>query len=121
MNTVIYGVSFKKKKDVLFCLGYKQYISEWQIKNQYHGLENLIKNRLGLQDDKEIKNKLQELRDNYYKSQELNINESVLMVLKSGYNLLTGTQRSTLLTSIATVTGQDVETLKAEVKNFINQ
>lgn len=120
MNYQIFGVSFKRKKDLLFSLGYKSYISEWQIEKQYNGIENLIKYKLGLQDETEIKKKLQELRDLYYKNQELNINESVLLVLRSAYRVLTNSQKLVLLTSVSTLTNQDAEELRKEVDAFIN-
>ena len=119
MNYQIYGVSFRMFKDLQLAIGYKTPMAITQINKQYGGIEQLIKNKLGLEDETEIKKKLQELRDQYYAGSTVPIKSNVLQFLQASNKLLSNTQKESLYTAIATATGTDIEQLKEDVKDFL--
>lgn len=120
MNFTIFDVSFKRKKDVLFCLGYKSEIAQTQIDKQYKGFENLIKNRLGLENVNDIKNKLQELRDQYYNDSVKTIDPTVKQVMKAMYKLLSNTQKEAIIAAVSISSDKTTEEIKEAVNDFLN-
>lgn len=120
----VYDVDFKQKKDFFFALGYSRAVCSAVVTKQYKGIKNLIKVRLGLNNEKEIKEKLQELRDNYYKMLEINENRNenykrvhhyIYDCLLSAWHQLPQDKQETILQTVATLNNIDVKTIKKEL------
>lgn len=122
----VHEVEFKNKLDFFKALGYSRPLSPAQITNQYQGIDNLIKTRLNLTDESEIKNKLQELRDQFYSVKKEDINISINMpaliaVYKSAFRMLNKEQQQAIICTVASLKGVTVETLTAEIEEDLKK
>lgn len=122
----IYNIRYMSKVDFFKSLGYKNAIPQTQITNQYHGIDNLIKTRLNLTDESEIKNKLQELRDQFYSVKKGDINTSINMpalsaVYKSAFRMLNKEQQQAIICTVASLKSVAVETLTAEIEEDLKK
>lgn len=122
----VYSIDFNSKGDFFYTLGYKRPLSPAQITNQYQGIDNLIKTRLNLTDESEIKNKLQQLRDQFYSVKKEDINTSINMpaltaVYKSAFRMLNKEQQQAIICTVASLKGVAVEALTAEIEEDLKK
>lgn len=119
----VHEVEFKNKLDFFKALGYSRPLSPAQIKNQYKGIDNLIKTRLNLVNDSDIEPKLKELKERFYNSSECQEQKNIYpenyfllnAVYKTAFKMLTAEQQQTIIQTVATLKNIDADSLMSEI------
>lgn len=121
MKITVYGVDFKNVSELCKLLGYKNSFAMSFIKQKYGTIEDMVKQRLKLDYDYEIKQKLLTLKNEQQeKSENAMCDPAARAVLQAIYNQTNEDVKSITVASVAAVLKVDASELRKRVDLFLN-
>ena len=117
----VFDIEFKSLRALLRLLGYNAVMSQNSIKKYYGSIEQMISQRLNIEDPALIKSKLLELK---HANENLAINSNSIdpvcfTVLRAIYMQCDDSLRNTVIATIASVNNMQTDELKQKIEQTL--